>query len=61
MFSLPSRPTLGFAAGLALEAALQAVSLEYRMRSGGTANSAFLLKWPNDVFGGSQETVRHPP
>lgn len=42
--------TLGFAAGLALEAALRAVSLEYRMRSGGGINSTFFLKWPNDVL-----------
>ncbi len=47
--------TLGFAAGLALEAALQAISLEYRMRSGGTANSTFLLKWPNDVLAGGEK------
>jgi BirA family biotin operon repressor/biotin-[acetyl-CoA-carboxylase] ligase len=42
--------TLGFAAGLALEAALQTISLEHRMRSGGFANTKFLLKWPNDVL-----------
>ena len=40
--------TLGFAAGLALEAALQTVSVEHRMRSG--ASARFLLKWPNDVL-----------
>lgn len=42
--------TLGFAAGLALEAALQAVSVEHRMRSGGMNDTRFLLKWPNDVL-----------
>lgn len=47
--------TLGFAAGLALEAALQAISVEYRMRSGGTANSTFLLKWPNDVLANGEK------
>ena len=47
--------TLGFAAGLALEAALQTISVEYRMRSGGTANSKFLLKWPNDLLAGGQK------
>jgi BirA family biotin operon repressor/biotin-[acetyl-CoA-carboxylase] ligase len=51
----PVAATLGFAAGLALEAALQAISLEYRMRSGGTANSTFLLKWPNDVLAGGEK------
>jgi BirA family biotin operon repressor/biotin-[acetyl-CoA-carboxylase] ligase len=47
--------TLGFAAGLALEAALQTVSVEHRMRSGGFANSKFLLKWPNDVLADGQK------
>lgn len=47
--------TLGFAAGLALEAALQTVSMEYRMRSGGSAGARFLLKWPNDVLAGSEK------
>jgi BirA family biotin operon repressor/biotin-[acetyl-CoA-carboxylase] ligase len=51
----PVAATLGFAAGLALEAALQAISLEYRMRSGGTANSTFLLKWPNDVLASGEK------
>lgn len=47
--------TLGFAAGLALEAALQTISVEYRMRSSGTANGKFLLKWPNDVLAGGEK------
>lgn len=42
--------TLGFAAGLALESALKAVSMESVMRSGGMAQANFLLKWPNDVL-----------
>jgi len=42
--------TLGFSAGLALEAALQTITMEHRMRSGGFANTRFLLKWPNDVL-----------
>ncbi|HEX7792437.1 MAG TPA: biotin--[acetyl-CoA-carboxylase] ligase [Afipia sp.] len=46
----PVAATLGFAAGLALEAALQIVSTEYRMRAGGAADRTFLLKWPNDVL-----------
>jgi BirA family biotin operon repressor/biotin-[acetyl-CoA-carboxylase] ligase len=37
--------TLGFAAGLALEAALRAVA--------GSASLRFSLKWPNDVLAGS--------
>lgn len=51
----PVAATLGFAAGLALEAALQAVSVEYRMRAGGAAKGKFLLKWPNDVLAGGEK------
>jgi BirA family biotin operon repressor/biotin-[acetyl-CoA-carboxylase] ligase len=47
--------TLGFAAGLALAAALQAVSVETLMRSGGSASGGFLLKWPNDVLAGGDK------
>jgi BirA family transcriptional regulator, biotin operon repressor / biotin---[acetyl-CoA-carboxylase] ligase len=43
--------TLGFAAGLALEAALQRVSLEARMRAPDMVPE-FRLKWPNDVLAG---------
>lgn len=43
--------TLGFAAGLALEAALQRVSLEARMRAPDSVPE-FRLKWPNDVLAG---------
>ena len=47
--------TLGFAAGLALEAALQAVSLEARMRSPDSEDMTFGLKWPNDVLAGRKK------
>jgi len=42
--------TLGFAAGVALESALQAVSLEARLRAAGGNALRFELKWPNDVL-----------
>lgn len=42
--------TLGFAAGVALEAALDQVSLEARLRDGGFDAGMFRLKWPNDVL-----------
>src|ERR1700677_330916 len=44
--------TLGFAAGLALEVALQKVSLEASLRSAGSDHMTFSLKWPNDVLAG---------
>ncbi len=44
--------TLGFAAGLALEAALRRVSIEASMRSAGSDHMKFALKWPNDVLAG---------
>jgi len=47
--------TLGFAAGLALEAALQKVSLEVSLRSVGSDEMKFALKWPNDVLAGSKK------
>jgi BirA family transcriptional regulator, biotin operon repressor / biotin---[acetyl-CoA-carboxylase] ligase len=46
--------TLGFAAGLALEAALRKVSVEAAMRAG-AAGLNFSLKWPNDVLAGRQK------
>jgi BirA family biotin operon repressor/biotin-[acetyl-CoA-carboxylase] ligase len=47
--------TLGFAAGLALEAALQKVSLEASLRSAGLDDMKFSLKWPNDVLAGQKK------
>jgi BirA family biotin operon repressor/biotin-[acetyl-CoA-carboxylase] ligase len=44
--------TLGFAAGLALEAALKEVSIEASLRSAGSEQMKFSLKWPNDVLAG---------
>src|SRR5215831_660845 len=41
--------TLGFAAGLALEAALRGVSVEAAMPAGADGLK-FSLKWPNDVL-----------
>jgi len=42
--------TLGFAAGLSLEAALQKVSIEAALRAPGSDDLKFSLKWPNDVL-----------
>lgn len=42
--------TLGFAAGLSLEAALRAVSVEAALRAGVMDPFGFALKWPNDVL-----------
>src|SRR6202140_5230793 len=47
--------TLGFAAGLALEAALQRVSIEGSLRSAGSDDMKFTLKWPNDVLAGRRK------
>jgi BirA family biotin operon repressor/biotin-[acetyl-CoA-carboxylase] ligase len=47
--------TLGFAAGLALEVALQKVSLEASLRSAGSDHMKFSLKWPNDVLAGGRK------
>jgi len=47
--------TLGFAAGLALEAALQKVSVEASLRAAGSDHMKFSLKWPNDVLAGRQK------
>jgi BirA family biotin operon repressor/biotin-[acetyl-CoA-carboxylase] ligase len=46
--------TLGFAAGLALEAALRSVSAEAAARSIGP-DLNWRLKWPNDVLAGSRK------
>ncbi len=48
--SPPAAATLGFAAGLALGAALDRVTLEQRMRAAGHGGPRFTLKWPNDVL-----------
>jgi BirA family biotin operon repressor/biotin-[acetyl-CoA-carboxylase] ligase len=47
--------TLGFAAGLALEAALQKVSIEASLRSAGSEDMKFSLKWPNDLLAGQNK------
>jgi BirA family biotin operon repressor/biotin-[acetyl-CoA-carboxylase] ligase len=47
--------TLGFAAGLALDAALRRVSIEASLRAGGSDEMKFTLKWPNDVLAGRQK------
>jgi len=45
--------TLGFAAGLALEAALRQLSMEAALRTG--QGPSFFLKWPNDVLAGQHK------
>ncbi len=52
----PVAATLGFAASLAIGAALDHVSLETRLR-GGAEGLAFKLKWPNDVLAGGAKIV----
>jgi BirA family transcriptional regulator, biotin operon repressor / biotin---[acetyl-CoA-carboxylase] ligase len=47
--------TLGFAAGLALETALQKVSIEASLRSAGSDDMKYSLKWPNDLLAGRQK------
>jgi BirA family transcriptional regulator, biotin operon repressor / biotin---[acetyl-CoA-carboxylase] ligase len=47
--------TLGFAAGLALEAALQKLSIEANLRRAGSDPLKFSLKWPNDVMAERQK------
>jgi BirA family biotin operon repressor/biotin-[acetyl-CoA-carboxylase] ligase len=47
--------TLGFAAGLALEAALKKLSVEASLRSAGSDEMKFMLKWPNDVLAGNRK------
>jgi BirA family transcriptional regulator, biotin operon repressor / biotin---[acetyl-CoA-carboxylase] ligase len=47
--------TLGFAAGLALEVTLRKLSVEAALRSAGSQDLQFFLKWPNDVLAGSRK------
>src|SRR3954468_16402719 len=47
--------TLGFAAGLALETALRRLSIEASLRSAGSGDMKFSLKWPNDVLAGQRK------
>jgi BirA family biotin operon repressor/biotin-[acetyl-CoA-carboxylase] ligase len=47
--------TLGFAAGLALEAALQKISGKSSLKPAGSDHMIFSLKWPNDVLVGRQK------
>lgn len=48
--------TIGFAAGLAEEAALEKVSLEAALRLG-ESRPRYALKWPNDVLAGGRKLV----
>jgi BirA family biotin operon repressor/biotin-[acetyl-CoA-carboxylase] ligase len=48
--------TLGFAAGLATEAALRKVSVEAALRAG-SQHIKYDLKWPNDVLAGGGKLV----
>jgi len=48
--------TIGFAAGLAEEAALEKVSLEAALRLG-PERPRYALKWPNDVLAGGKKLV----
>jgi BirA family biotin operon repressor/biotin-[acetyl-CoA-carboxylase] ligase len=45
--------TLGFAAGVSLEAALRRLSIEAALRSG--QGTSFFLKWPNDLLAGQHK------
>jgi BirA family transcriptional regulator, biotin operon repressor / biotin---[acetyl-CoA-carboxylase] ligase len=47
--------TLGFAAGLALDAALQKVSVQAGPGSAGSEQMRFSMKWPNDVLAGQHK------
>jgi BirA family biotin operon repressor/biotin-[acetyl-CoA-carboxylase] ligase len=47
--------TLGFAAGLALCAALRRLSLEALLHAPGSEELRFSLKWPNDVLAGRRK------
>jgi BirA family biotin operon repressor/biotin-[acetyl-CoA-carboxylase] ligase len=47
--------TLGFAAGLALDAALRQVSVEVSLRPARSDEMQFALKWPNDMLAGQKK------
>jgi len=47
--------TLGFAAGLSLERAVQKLSIEANLRRAGAAPLKYALKWPNDVMAERQK------
>src|SRR5438874_8908039 len=47
--------TLGFAAGLSLESALQKLSIEANLRRAGADPLKYALKWPNDVLAERQK------
>lgn len=47
--------TLGFAAGLSLESALQKLSIEVNLRRAGAEPLRYALKWPNDVMADGQK------
>src|SRR5882672_10499376 len=47
--------TLGFAAGLSLESAVQKLSIEANLRRGGAEPLKYALKWPNDVMAERQK------
>jgi BirA family biotin operon repressor/biotin-[acetyl-CoA-carboxylase] ligase len=47
--------TLGFAAGLSLESALQRLSIEANLRRAGAEPLRYSLKWPNDVMADGQK------
>jgi len=47
--------TLGFAAGLSLESALQKLSIEANLRRAGADPLKYALKWPNDVMAERQK------
>jgi BirA family transcriptional regulator, biotin operon repressor / biotin---[acetyl-CoA-carboxylase] ligase len=49
--------TLGFAAGLSIEAALRRVSAEATRRSAAPSHADFALKWPNDVLANGGKIV----
>jgi BirA family biotin operon repressor/biotin-[acetyl-CoA-carboxylase] ligase len=49
--------TLGFAAGLSIEAALRHVSAEAMQRSAAPSQADFALKWPNDVLANGGKIV----